>query len=338
VSKQPRHRPRRSFPNAKRVIVECELEKCIHCGEPLVPSKTWHMRKNVQTMEGPLFVAGRSKKCANPDCPHSGKHYHASGVLRISLPYSTYGLDVLAFIGWQHEHEHKQFVEIQKKLNARGVLVNERSVGKLYRQFLVLLGGSNERTERRLKKAAEEHGGLIWGIDALQPEGHGTLLYVLYEVLSGTPVDALQANYPTADELVAWLQPYRELPFKVLAILSDGEDRIIAALKSSWPTAPHQRCQEHVLGNLAEPVLKVDAQLRKRMRDDLGGLPAVPTEPKSFVTAVSEGQPAVSTRSEPSVTPVSDGQLAPAPPFARPFWSTRRGVSENRSSDSGGDP
>jgi len=36
--------------------------------------------------------------------------FPASGVLRISLPYSTYGLDVLAFIGWQHEYEHQQLV------------------------------------------------------------------------------------------------------------------------------------------------------------------------------------------------------------------------------------
>jgi hypothetical protein len=28
-----------------------------------------------------------------------GHHYHVSKVLRISLPQSTYGLDVLAFIG-----------------------------------------------------------------------------------------------------------------------------------------------------------------------------------------------------------------------------------------------
>lgn len=28
MTKQPRHRPRRVFPNAKRVIVECALETC----------------------------------------------------------------------------------------------------------------------------------------------------------------------------------------------------------------------------------------------------------------------------------------------------------------------
>ena len=289
MSKQPRHRPRRNFPNAQRVIVECELEQCVHCGQPLVPGKTWHMRKSVQVMGGTLFVAGKSKKCANPDCCYCGKHYHASGVLRISLPYSTYGLDVLAFIGWQHEHEHKQLVEVQQQLNERGVMVSERNVGRLYRQFLALLGGMNERIEKRLQEATEKHRGLIWAIDGLQPEGCGTLLYVLYEALSGTPVAAVQLDHPTADELVAWLQPYRELPFPVLATLSDGEDTIIAALRTCWPAAPHQRCQEHFLANLAEPVLDVDTQLRQRMREDLGGLPAVPTQSESPVTVVSDG-------------------------------------------------
>ena len=124
----------------------------------------------------------------------------------------------------------------------------------------------------------------------MQPEGHGTLLYVLYEVLSGTPVDAIQASYPTAVELEAWLQPYRDLPYEVLATLSDGEDRIIAALQASWPNAPHQRCQEHILGNLAEPVLEEDTHLREWMRNDLAGLPAVPTEAEDTDRAVGDGQ------------------------------------------------
>jgi hypothetical protein len=291
MSKQPRHRPQRSFADAKRVIVDCELDKCVHCGQPLECSKTWHMRKYVQTMKEPLFVAGKSKKCANPDCSHSGQHYHASGVLRISLPFSTYGLDVLAFIGWQHEHEHKQLVEIQQKLNEHGVLVNERNVGKLYRQFLALLGGVNERVEKQLKATVEEHGGLIWGLDGLQPEGHGTLLYVLYEVLGGTPVAALQADHPTAEELVTWLKPYQTLPFAALATLSDGEDTLIAALKTCWPDAPHQRCQEHVLGNIAEGALKEDSRLRKQMREDLGGLAKVPTQCEAEVTLPNDGLP-----------------------------------------------
>jgi hypothetical protein len=273
MTKQARHRPIRKFENAKRRILECELEECPHCGEILKPRNTWSIRKNVQTMDGPVFIGGKTKKCMNEKCSHTGKHYYASQASLISLPHSTYGLDVLAYIGWQHEHEHKQLVEIQQELNERGILINERNTGKLYRQFLAFLGAMSARTEERLEKAVAEHGGLIWALDALQPEGHGTLLYVLYEVLSSTPVAAIQLDHAKTRELVEWLVPYQALPYAVLATLSDGENAIIEALETCWPEAPRQRCQAHFLNNLADPALVYDDELRKWMRQDLGGLP-----------------------------------------------------------------
>ena len=290
MEKRPRHRPQRSFPQAPRIIVECELERCVHCGGSLLPRKPWHVHKWVQTLQGPVFVAGKSKECTNADCSHCGLHYYATGVLTISLPYSTYGLDILAFIGWQHEHEHRQLVEIQRALNARQIEVNERTVGKLYRQFLALLGALSEKTQQRLAVAAATQGGVIWAIDALQPKGHGPLLYVLYEVLSGTPVAAAQLTHATTQTLCDWLQPYRALPFATLATLSDGEEAIIAALKTCWPAAPHQRCQAHFLSNVVEPVLDFDTQLRQWMRTDLGYLPKVPDQAES-VAGLGPGGP-----------------------------------------------
>jgi len=127
---------------------------------------------------------------------------------------------------------------------------------------------------------------VIWGIDALQPEGHGTLLYVLYEVLSGTPVAGVQLDHPGEAELTTWLQPYQVWPYPVLATLSDGEAAIMAALERCWPQAPRQRCQEHFLANLAEPVLKVDDKLRQWLREGLGRLPEVP----DTVNRPAEGQ------------------------------------------------
>jgi hypothetical protein len=203
-------------------------------------------------------------------------------VLLLSLPKSTYGLDVLAYIGWQHEHEHRQLVEIQRELNRRGIEINERNVGKLYRQFLALLGAVQEPILKKLDDTVAENAGLIFGVDALQPEGSGSLLYVLYEVLSESVVAAIQLEPATERDLTEWLRAYQSYP--VLATLSDGEERIIAALRTVWPNAPHQRCQEHFLGNLAEDVQEHDTQLRKQMRADLGGLPKVaePSDRSSF--------------------------------------------------------
>ena len=127
-------------------------------------------------------------------------------------------------------------------------------MGTLCRQFLALLGAADQKTRRQLEATGAQHGGLIWAVDALQPEGSGSLLYVLYEVLSGTPVAAVQLEHASAEQLCAWLEPYQKLPLAVLATLSDGEEAIIAALKQSWPTAPHQRCQAHFLNKRVEPV------------------------------------------------------------------------------------
>lgn len=84
------------------MILAPEIEVCPMCGQTLESRQNWHTRKTIKTMEGPLFVAGRSKACQNPTCRNYGKRYYASRVGLYSLPQSSYGLDVLAFIGWQH--------------------------------------------------------------------------------------------------------------------------------------------------------------------------------------------------------------------------------------------
>ena len=271
MEKRARHRPTRKYAGTKRQIFVSEVSHCVHCGAELRVRPNWHMRKTIQTMKGALFLAGRAKVCVNEKCSQQGIRYYASQVLLLSLPSSTYGLDVLAYIGWRHEQDQRQFVEIQRELNQKGIEINERNVGKLYRQYLALLGATSEAIRKRLDVIVENHGGLVLGVDALQPEGHGSLLYVLYEILSGTVVSAIQLEAPNEKELTAWLQAYQMDP--VLASISDGEERSIAALRMVWPNAPRQRCQEHFLSNLADEVLEEDTRLRKQMRVDLGGLP-----------------------------------------------------------------
>jgi hypothetical protein len=270
MKERPR-RPKRRYPEARRQIFVSKMKACIHCGAELRLRPNWHMQKTIQTLEGPLFLAGRAKVCTNTECSHCGTRYYASQVWLLSLPDSTYGMDVLAYIGWRHEHDQRQLVEIQRELNQKGIEINERNVGKLYRQYLALLGASSATIEKKLKGSVEKHGGLILGVDALQPEGNGSLLYVLYEILSGTVVSAIQLEAPNEKDLTNWLMTYQGYP--VLASISDGEERIIAALRAVWPNAPRQRCQEHFLGNLADEVLENDVELRKQMRADLGGLP-----------------------------------------------------------------
>ncbi|MEH1789341.1 MAG: hypothetical protein V7L23_28120 [Nostoc sp.] len=85
---------------------------------------------------------------------------------------------MLAFIGWQHEHEHQQLAEIRRSLKGRGVEINESNVGKLYRQFLALLGGTIAHTQEKLAATAIEHSGLIWATVELRDFGQYQVLFL----------------------------------------------------------------------------------------------------------------------------------------------------------------
>ncbi|MDM8529709.1 hypothetical protein QUF63_00960 [Anaerolineales bacterium HSG25] len=197
-------------------------------------------------------------------------------VLQISLPKSTYGLDVLAYIGWEHDRKYRQFTEIGEELREKGIEISDRHVSRLYNEYLALLGGLTEVRKAKLSEAEKEHGGLVWGLDGLKPDKNGPMLYVLYEVFSQMPVACAWLEKSNSEHLIEWLSPYGKLPYKVLATLSDGEPAEITAMKTVWSDAPHQMCQLHFLNNSAVPIAKADRELRCQMKAAFGSLPPIP--------------------------------------------------------------
>lgn len=281
-------RPRRHNPNAERLTFVCELEYCPECGERLSSEGiAAHSNKTVQTLDGDFYVVAYSRVCQNSECSKFGTHFHASGHLRVSPPYSTYGMDVVAFVGIQHDREHKQFTEIEDLLNERGVAINDWSVGRQYRLFLALVEGTWPQRGERVAAAAAKHGGLILMADGLAPDGAGPQLYVLWEVLSGTPISGMLIDQADETQLTDWLTDCRDLigNLPVLALLSDKEKALVTALRTVWSEAAHQLCQMHFMKNLSEPVHKADRKLRQTMRDRLSSLPAVPDLESEEATA-----------------------------------------------------
>lgn len=197
-------------------------------------------------MDGPLNVRAYGWRCASEDCPRPDLRYRARRQLwRISLPKFGYGLDVVAHIGWQRSKKFRQFCQIQQDLQSRGIQISERHVGRLYRQYVSLLGGVNELKLNELKKINSLHGGVVWVLDALPPDQDGTQLYVLYEAISETTVAAAWLDKREAAKVIDWLQPMTLLDLRVLATLSDGEESEIKALKTLWPSSPHQISLTH---------------------------------------------------------------------------------------------
>ena len=273
-------RPKRHDPEAERMTFVAEIECCLDCGQPLSSKgSAAHSVKNVQTLKGDFYVVAYSRRCLTLACAHFGKHYHASGHLKISLPYSTYGLDVIAYVGIQRERHHKQFGEIVVALNEQGVAINNKSVGRLYRQFLALASGTWPQRQARLKQAVEEYGGLVLLTDGLAPDGEGPQLYVMWETLSGTPISGVLLDKADAPHVTDWMRRCDELldGLLVRATMCDGQDALQIGLKTVWSEAKHGLCQSHYLNNLAKPVEEDDRALKKELQEQLIRLAGVPS-------------------------------------------------------------
>jgi len=272
-------RPNRHNPEAPRLTFIAEVEHCLKCNQPLrSEGSTAHSAKTVQTLNGEFYVVAYSRVCGTLECACYGHHYHASGHLKVSLPYSTYGLDVVAYVGTRRERHHKQFIEIEDELNEQGVEINDKSVGRLYRQFLVLMSGTWPKREARLREAAREYGGLILLTDGLAPEGDGPQLYVMWEALSGTPLSGVLLDRADAPHVTGWMRQCDELlgGLPVRATMCDGQDALLTGLETVWPKAKHGLCQSHYLGNLAKPVEEDDRTLRQGLQTHLSKLESVP--------------------------------------------------------------
>jgi len=163
-------------------------------------------------------------------------------------------------------------------LNQRGVAINDTSVGRMYRLFTALLEGAWPQRRERVAQAAAQHGGVILMADGLEPDGAGPQLYVLWEVFSGTPIGGMLIDKADTSHLTQWLSECRDrlgdLP--VLALLSDQEKALVAALRTVWPQSPHQLCQMHFFNNLSAPVQQSDQTLQQRLHDRFSSLPPVP--------------------------------------------------------------
>lgn len=249
-----------------RHIYNSEIDVCPHCGMPLQARSYYQWRKTVQQMEGAVYVASRAKECVNPECEHHGQSYTSAAAQMVTIPECTYGLDVIAQIGWWRDREHLNRQQIHLRLGEQGIQISERHVDHLYARYQVLIGCVERLARERLEQVAKERGGLIISLDGLEPEGASEQLWVVREVQTDLTLVAGWLRWVNHETLQALLQPVVDLGLPILATVSDKQGSVRKALQEVWPDVPHQWCQSHYLGRATRPIYDYDSALKTEMR------------------------------------------------------------------------
>ncbi|MBN1979712.1 MAG: hypothetical protein JW918_20135, partial [Anaerolineae bacterium] len=243
-----------------------EIGICPHCKEALQPQDYYQWRKTVQHMDGAVYVASRAKECVNPECAYQGQAYSSAAAQMVTVPECTYGLDVIAQVGWWRDREHLNRQQIHVRLENEGVQISERQVDYLYERYQALLGCAERLDREQLEAVVKERGGMIISLDGLEPEGASEQLWVVREVqIERTLVMGWlpRVNHETLKTL---LEPVIELGLPVLSTVSDKQGCVRKVLEEVWPDIPHQWCQSHYLGHATRPIYEYDSALKVEMR------------------------------------------------------------------------
>ncbi len=222
--------------------------------------------RKVQGLDEAFRLIRRDKRCRK-DCPGPRPIYYAPRDLRIVLPRRIYGLDVTLYIGEHHLSDGEALAQVTRDLNGRGVHIDQRHTGRIFRDFLALAKlarGDDEALCARLRA----QGGIVLMCDGVQFEDRSPVLYLVWDAISGQPLFGERKLYRGADDLVPLLERVREMDIPVIGAVTDKEKGLVPAVEQVFPEVPYQYCQSHFLKNCASPLKEdtsaVGASVRRR--------------------------------------------------------------------------
>jgi len=173
--------------------------------------------------------------------------------------------------------------EIHRALQARGVVVCERTVTNLLDRYDERVATVLDEPRRAALVAQQR---VILAIDGLQPDVGHEVLWVIRDCLSGPVLLARSLLSALTGDLAGLLREVvAGIDMPVVGIISDGQHSIRLAVQQVLPDAPHQLCHFHYLREAALPIFeagvprrpvawggKADRHAKKELKKQLRGI------------------------------------------------------------------
>ena len=256
------------YQNLPTIYYRPEFDLCLDCGAPLKRSHTaW--RKTIATLQGTAKVFNQAYRCRDRElCAQPNRVYRSAYADGVSLPYYTYGLDVVVYIGQQRLRQHRTIPEIHHALQQRDptVAISEREVQYLFDAYLLLSACSHGQRLDAYLPEIEANGGVVLSIDGAKPEKGQPGLYIFRDALSGCRLHSAILHSADTDTLAQELRVVEDLGLPIQAIISDDEKAIVAAVAIVFADKPHGLCHTHFLKAAQKPVYTVDQNLAKELK------------------------------------------------------------------------
>jgi hypothetical protein len=260
-----------------------ERRACPVCGTVL---KRHHIlwRKHLVLLTGQVYVTSWGYRCPKAGCAGQETLHRSTQAEQLHLGRSLFGRDVVVQAGYWRFWQHLTVLEIHERLTRDLHLpICEREVLHLLSDFLALLRAAQPAKIAALRPQLMALGGLMVGIDGMQPEKGNLCLYVVREPRLGLTLRAENLAESSAGaiekQLLTPLQVLAEtLDVPLQGLVSDAQESIRLAVQAAMPDQPHHCCHYHCLRDAGSLTFEADRSmktaLKQRVRSPLGHLEA----------------------------------------------------------------
>ena len=253
-----------------------EITHCRVCQTRLQKYATISQR-TIITLKGALQMTHVGYRCPNADCPDRSSVYRSALADAQALPGFTFGLDIVALVGYLKLHHHQTVDEVHQGVNERlktyQISMSRRNVMYLFEAYGSLLkAAAQNKSDPAFQDWLGQvrlDGGFLISIDGIQPDKGNETIYLVREVITGRLLHAQNVRTSDTETMKQVFLPVIDLDVPVLGIISDAQQSIRDAIASLWPDVPHQTCQFHYLQEAARPIFEFDRAMRAKMRKTL---------------------------------------------------------------------
>jgi hypothetical protein len=200
----------------------------------------------------------------------------------LTLPWWLIGWDVFCWMGHRRFARHWSVPQLRSELaDTYQIPLSADAIEDALRRYQTMLA-ARQQDAQVLAAAYQQVKALVLSIDGLQPEkGHETL-YVVRELNAKRIWFAEALLSSSAEEVRRLLSQARawatQLGLPVHLWLSDKQDAFVTGIAAEFPGVPHRYCVNHLLRDVAKPMLEADSHAKVKMRRQVRGLRTVERE------------------------------------------------------------
>jgi hypothetical protein len=235
-----------------------------------------HRYRRFHTLDGPVQLICKLNHCPDRACPGHAKTKSPELEITLALPQVAIGWDVFCWIGHRRCSRHMAIPVIRSELvDDYAIQLSEDAIDQYIRRYQLMLAARQQDAAsllRHYESAAE----IILCIDGLQPEKGHEALYVVRELTRKRVWFAEPLLSATEGEVRRLIRKAKEwaesLGTPVGLWMSDKQEAFVTGIAAEFPDVPHRYCDNHLLRDLAKPVLEADSHAKARMRKEVRGL------------------------------------------------------------------